>query len=140
MMSKSDYEAKYGANNTSMSDADLYGRHAALGVDLDACLRAAVHEVRMGLRGLIGLDRPMKAALRINLARAKWAVVIGNESEAMDSLNRAVEQMGRWDMSKTGHASQQADAAELDRAAAREFAHPGLAERLAETQAAFDAA
>jgi len=116
---------------TGMSDAAFYGRQPAPGVDMDACRRAAVRETRRATDTII-YGSAKCGSLQLRRAVYRLAIAIGNQSTTETYLSRA-------DLPRLGNLvsdAETADAAELDRAVAREHAHPELAGDLAEIEAA----
>jgi hypothetical protein len=115
---KTEYYAK---NTTSMSDDDFYGRESALGVDLDACRRAAVREARRGYDSLVMGDSE-QGKMEVRRAVYRLAVALGNQTIAQEYL---WTENTSW-LGNVCSAEEIQDRQELDRAVAREHPHPQL--------------
>lgn len=117
---------------TGMSDNDFYGREPAPGVDIDACKRAAVREVRHGLDSIIHGQANM-GRLKVRRAALRLAIALGNQSDAESYLGDSPYSVVSH--ATDAQAAEGADRAELDRAVAGKHRHPALLANLKQIEA-----
>ncbi len=128
---KTEYHLK-NEPSTGMSDNEWYGREEALGIDLDACRRAASREARRGFR-LIIRGNGIRGRLEIRRAVYRLSLAVGNQSRAEEYLADTCSLGLETPIGKLGNMiseKDKADREQLDLAAARQHPHPQLLENL----------